>query len=64
MPKGKTVKAIAKRFKKTGRGKVMKARAGGSHLQQTKNRKRKRRLGRFEELENPALAAKLRPHAK
>lgn len=45
-PKGiKTKKAVAKRFKITGRGKVMRSHAGKRHLLQTKNPKRRRRLG-------------------
>lgn len=64
MPKFKTVKAIAKRFKKTATGKVMHSHAGKSHLLQDKSRKQKRRKGVFEVLDNPALADKLRPHAR
>jgi large subunit ribosomal protein L35 len=45
-PKGiKTRKAVAKRFKITARGKVMRMRAGKRHLLQTKNPKRRRSLG-------------------
>lgn len=44
-PKGiKTRKAVAKRFKITGRGKVLRSRAGKRHLLQTKNAKRRRSL--------------------
>ena len=47
-PKGiKTRKAVAKRFKITGTGKVMRSRAGRRHLAQTKNAKRLRRLGKM-----------------
>jgi large subunit ribosomal protein L35 len=46
-PKGiKTKKSVAKRFKITGTGKVLRARAGRRHLAQTKNAKRLRRLGK------------------
>ena len=46
-PKGiKTKKSVAKRFKITARGKVLFHRAGRRHLNQTKSRKRRRRLGR------------------
>jgi large subunit ribosomal protein L35 len=46
-PKGiKTKKAVAKRFKITGSGKVMRSHAGRRHLAQTKNAKRLRRLGK------------------
>lgn len=44
MPKGKTRKAVAKRFKKTAKGKVRYAKAGSGHLLSGKTRKRKRRL--------------------
>jgi large subunit ribosomal protein L35 len=45
-PKGiKTRKAVAKRFKITGTGKVMRLRAGKRHLMATKNAKRRRSLG-------------------
>ena len=45
-PKGiKTRKAVAKRFKITGTGKVLRSRAGKRHLLQTKNAKRRRSLG-------------------
>jgi large subunit ribosomal protein L35 len=44
-PKGiKTKKSVAKRFKITARGKVLRMRAGKRHLLQTKNPKRRRRL--------------------
>jgi len=46
-PKGiKTKKSVAKRFKITGTGKVMRSRAGRRHLAQTKNAKRLRSLGK------------------
>jgi len=45
-PKGiKTKKSVAKRFKITATGKVMRSRAGKRHLLQTKNPKRRRSLG-------------------
>ena len=45
-PKGiKTKKSVAKRFKITARGKVLRPRAGRRHLLQTKNPKRRRSLG-------------------
>ncbi len=44
-PKGiKTKKSVAKRFKITAGGKVMRASAGKRHLAQTKNPKRRRNL--------------------
>ena len=45
-PKGiRTRKAVAKRFKITARGKVMRKHAGKRHLLSTKNSKRRRGLG-------------------
>ncbi|NQT91736.1 MAG: 50S ribosomal protein L35 [Lentisphaerae bacterium] len=44
MPKHKTKKAVAKRFRKTATGKVMHAKAGAGHLMSSKSRKRKRSL--------------------
>ena len=44
--KAKTRKAVAKRFKVTGTGKVLRRKQGKRHLLQSKNRKRKRHLGK------------------
>ena len=44
MPKKKTKKAAAKRFRKTATGKIMFYRAGGGHLLVGKSRKRRRNL--------------------
>ncbi len=44
--KNKTRKAVVKRFKKTGSGKLIRRKQGKRHLLQCKNRKRKRRLGK------------------
>ena len=48
MPKSiarrKTKKAVVKRFKVTGSGKIMRLKAGRRHLAASKNRKRKRFL--------------------
>jgi large subunit ribosomal protein L35 len=44
MPKLKTKKSVAKRFKITGTGKVMHYGAGGGHLLSKKSSKRKRRI--------------------
>ena len=46
MPKLKTRKAVAKRFKITGTGKVMHYRGGHSHILTKKSSKRKRRLAK------------------
>ena len=51
-PKGiKTRKAVAKRFKITGSGKVIRSRAGKRHLMATKNAKRRRSLGTAKEVD-------------
>jgi large subunit ribosomal protein L35 len=44
MPKKKTNKAAAKRFKKTATGKLKYHKAGSGHLLGGKSRKRKRKL--------------------
>ena len=57
-PKGiKTKKSVAKRFKITATGKVMRSRAGRRHLAQTKNAKRLRRLGKLPWWIQPMLIA-------
>lgn len=43
MPKMKTNRAAAKRFKVTGSGRVRRSKAGGNHMMQEKSRKRIRR---------------------
>jgi large subunit ribosomal protein L35 len=51
-PKGiKTRKAVAKRFKITGTGKVIRSRAGKRHLMATKNAKRRSSLGTAKEVD-------------
>ena len=51
MPKAiarrKTKKAVAKRFKITGTGKVLSSQSGRRHLAGSKNRKRKRHLAKM-----------------
>ncbi|NIP97023.1 MAG: 50S ribosomal protein L35 [Akkermansiaceae bacterium] len=42
--KAKTRKAVAKRFKVTGTGKILRRKQGKRHILQKKNRKRKRNL--------------------
>jgi large subunit ribosomal protein L35 len=44
MPKMKTNRAAAKRFKLTGSGRVKRSKGGGNHGMQEKSRKRLRRL--------------------
>lgn len=45
MPKLKTHKGAAKRFKKTGTGKIKRGHAFARHILTSKSRARKRRLG-------------------
>ncbi|MFQ5927792.1 MAG: 50S ribosomal protein L35 [Terriglobia bacterium] len=59
MPKLKTHRGAAKRFKVTRRGKVLRRRSGLRHNLTRKRRKRKRELGRTA-LVSPADA----PHAR
>jgi large subunit ribosomal protein L35 len=44
MPKMKTHSGAKKRFKKTGRGKIMHEQANNQHLYEQKSSRRKRRL--------------------
>jgi len=44
MPKMKTNRAAAKRFRTTGSGKIRRSKSGGNHGMQEKSRKRLRRL--------------------
>jgi large subunit ribosomal protein L35 len=55
MPKMKTRKSVAKRFKKTGTGKYMHNKAGGRHILTKKSAKRKRRLGQDAEVKKTEL---------
>jgi large subunit ribosomal protein L35 len=50
MPKQKTRKSAAKRFKQTGSGKLRRNRAGARHIMSKKTSKRKRRLRRDAEV--------------
>jgi large subunit ribosomal protein L35 len=54
MPKMKTNRAAAKRFKVTGTGRVRRPKAGGQHGMNGKSRKRRRRL-RDNDMVAPAL---------
>ena len=56
MPKMKTRKAAAKRFKETGTGKYMHNRAGGRHILTKKSSKRKRRLCQAAEVKSTELS--------
>jgi large subunit ribosomal protein L35 len=60
MPKpiarSKTRKAVAKRFKVTASGKVLRARSSRRHLLSTKSAKRKRRLAKAARVDKTDLA--------
>jgi large subunit ribosomal protein L35 len=59
MPKLKTHRGAAKRFKKTGTGKIVRSKAFKQHILTSKSRSRKRSL-RGTTVVSPADAAKLR----
>ncbi len=59
MPKIKTNRGAAKRFKVTGTGKILGFKAYGSHILTTKTRKRKRGL-RGSEVLDPTNAKSIR----
>jgi large subunit ribosomal protein L35 len=52
MPKKKTHKGAAKRFKLTGTGKIMHKKIGASHLMSSKSPKRKRHLRQEDEVKS------------
>ncbi|HEV8417608.1 MAG TPA: 50S ribosomal protein L35 [Candidatus Udaeobacter sp.] len=60
MPKSvarsKTRKAVAKRFKITARGKVLRSRSSRRHLLSSKSAKRRRRLGKAALVDNTDVA--------
>ncbi|NLW44790.1 MAG: 50S ribosomal protein L35 [Syntrophomonadaceae bacterium] len=64
MPKMKTHRGAAKRFKKTGKGKIKRACAFHSHLLSSKTSKRKRRLrkGGYTSAADTAKVAQLIPY--
>ncbi|MGD1899542.1 MAG: 50S ribosomal protein L35 [Phormidesmis sp.] len=47
MPKLKTRRAAAKRFRRSGSGKIMRRKAFKNHLLERKNQDRKRKLGKM-----------------
>ncbi|MGH9243565.1 MAG: 50S ribosomal protein L35 [Acidimicrobiales bacterium] len=59
MPKMKTHRGAAKRFKLTGTGKLLRRKANRSHLLEKKSSRRTRRLGRETE-----VARGDRPHVE
>mgnify|MGYP000849362072 CR=1 FL=1 len=56
MPKMKTHKGSAKRFRRTGTGKIMRAKAFKSHILTKKTTKRKRNLRKATEIDKSNLA--------
>ncbi|HOU90088.1 MAG TPA: 50S ribosomal protein L35 [Polyangiaceae bacterium] len=59
MPKMKTKRAAAKRFKVTGSGRIRRGKGGGSHMFIGKSRKRRRRL-RDNDMVSPDTAKRIR----
>ena len=54
MPKIKTHKATAKRFKHSGRGKLMRTKSGKSHLRRRKSKRVKRLYDEMMTVDTPA----------
>jgi large subunit ribosomal protein L35 len=52
MPKMKTHKATAKRFKITGTGKLRRLKTGRSHLRRKKSKRRLRSMDRYVKVDN------------
>jgi large subunit ribosomal protein L35 len=59
MPKMKTNKSAAKRFRISGTGRVRRPKAGGNHMMQEKSRKRVRRF-RNNDMVSPTLQRKIK----
>ena len=60
MPKIKTHKSTAKRFKVTGTGKLMRTHVGKSHLRRRKSKRNKQSFDRRIEFENFERGKKIR----
>ena len=60
MPKIKTYKAAAKRFKYTGSGKLMRTKIGKSHLRRKKSTRVKRMFDEMHEVTAPAAKKRIR----
>ncbi|UCD87546.1 MAG: 50S ribosomal protein L35 [Desulfobacterales bacterium] len=65
MPKMKTNRGAAKRFKVTGKGKVMYSKSNASHILTKKTSKRKRKLRKSDVIDksNKTRVKKLIPYA-
>jgi large subunit ribosomal protein L35 len=59
MPKMKTNRAAAKRFKKTGTGRIRRPKQGGQHGMLGKSRKRRRRA-RDNDMVSPAMEKRVK----
>lgn len=66
MPKLKTKRSAAKRFKVTGTGKLMKMKANKNHILNKKTTKRKRRLRKAVEVDktNVKMMKRILPYSK
>ena len=66
MPKMKTKRSAAKRFKTTGTGKLMKMKAYKSHIMNKKSAKRKRNLRKAVEVDvtNAKMMKRILPYSK
>ncbi|MBA3291867.1 MAG: 50S ribosomal protein L35 [Actinobacteria bacterium] len=60
MPKMKSHRGAAKRFKVTGTGKIRRRRANLNHMLEKKDSRRKRRLGRADAEVAPADSKRIR----
>ncbi|MEW5725609.1 MAG: 50S ribosomal protein L35 [Thermodesulfobacteriota bacterium] len=55
MPKMKTNRGAAKRFRRTGKGKIARSKANASHILTKKNTKRKRNLRKADQVDSANL---------
>jgi large subunit ribosomal protein L35 len=60
VPKIKTYKAAAKRFKYTGSGKLMRTKIGKSHLRRKKSKRVRRMFDEMHEVTAPAAKKRVR----
>lgn len=60
MPKIKTYKAAAKRFKYTGSGKLMRTKIGKSHLRRNKSKRVRAMFDEMHEVTSTGFKAKIR----
>ena len=60
MPKIKTYKAAAKRFKYTGSGKLMRTKIGKSHLRRKKSKRVRRMFDEMHEVSSKGIKKRVR----